>query len=160
MPRPTTPPIAADVIIELVDRPGHPVVLIERRNPPHGWAIPGGFVDVGESVEHAAIREAAEETGLTVQLKALLGLYSQPDRDPRGHTVSAVYVGQATGEPHGADDAAHAAVFEPGRFPEALAFDHAMVLADYLRQRETGRPAPLRPQAGGGPGGGSGRQRL
>ncbi len=144
MPRPQTPSVAADVIIELVDRPGHPIVLIERRNPPHGWAIPGGFVDVGESVERAAVREAAEETRLTVQLKVLLGLYSRPDRDPRGQTVSAVYVGQATGDPVGADDAAHAAAFEPGRFPEALAFDHATVLEDYLRFRETGRLAPLR----------------
>ena len=88
MPRPTTPLLAADVIIELLDDPGK-LVLIERRNPPHGWALPGGFVAVGESLERAAEREALEETGLVVRLKALLGLYSDPARDPRGHTVTA-----------------------------------------------------------------------
>ena len=92
MARPTTPLLAADTIIELTDRPGRPIVLIARRNPPPGWAIPGGFVDVGESAEQAAVREAAEETGLSVRLVTLLGFYSDPARDVRGHTASVVYV--------------------------------------------------------------------
>ena len=99
MARPVTPQIAADAIIELVDLPDRPIVLIERLNPPHGWAIPGGFVDVGETIEHAAVREALEEIGLEVRLKALLGIYSDPARDHRGHTVTAVYVAEAHGTP-------------------------------------------------------------
>lgn len=144
MTRPETPLIAADAIIELMDRPGRPIVLIERRNPPHGWAIPGGFVDPGERIEQAAAREALEETGLRVTLRALLGLYSDPARDPRGHTVTAVYVAEAEGEPRALDDALNLAVFDIDRLPGALAFDHALVLADYRAFRASGSPAPLR----------------
>jgi 8-oxo-dGTP diphosphatase len=143
MPAPVTPLLAADAIIELADRPGRPIVLIERKNPPHGWAIPGGFVDVGEPVEAAAVREAAEETGLEVRLQQLLGVYSDPTRDPRGHTVSIVYVATAEGEPKAMDDARAVAAFALDALPESLAFDHAQVLADYRRYRETGKtPAP------------------
>ncbi len=131
MPRPQTPPVAADVIIELVDRPGRPIVLIERRFPPPGWALPGGFVEVGETVESAAVREAFEETGLAVELTALLGVYSDPARDPRGHTVGIVYVGTARGEPVAGDDAGSVAVVDPAA-PPTLAFDHGRILADYL----------------------------
>ncbi len=130
MPRPTTPPVAADVIIELVDRPGRPIVLIERRFAPPGWALPGGFVELGETVEAAAVREALEETGLTVELKELLGVYSDPARDPRGHTVGIVYVGEARGEPRAGDDAGNVAVVDPAT-PPPLAFDHGRILADY-----------------------------
>lgn len=144
MPRPVTPLLAADAIIELVDRPGRPIVLIERRNPPHGWAIPGGFVDVGERVETAAVREALEETALEVTLRALLGIYSDPVRDPRGHTVTAVYVAEARGEPRAQDDAMNLGVFSLDDLPEPLAFDHAQVLADYRRFRAGGSVAPLR----------------
>ncbi|WP_295436310.1 NUDIX hydrolase [uncultured Thiodictyon sp.] len=144
MPKPVTPLLAADAIIELVDRPGRPIVLIERRNPPPGWAIPGGFVDVGERVERAAVREAREETGLIVTLRALLGVYSDPGRDPRGHTVSAVYVAEATGEPRALDDARAVLVCLPEAIPALLAFDHAAVLADYRAYRATGALAPLR----------------
>jgi 8-oxo-dGTP diphosphatase len=144
MPRPTTPLLAADAIIELADRPGRPIVLIQRLNPPYGWAIPGGFVDVGERLERAAVREAAEEVSLDVTLLGLLGVYSDPARDPRGHTVTAVYVAEARGTPEARDDARSLAVFDPDALPEPLAFDHAVVLADYRRWRESGRPAPLR----------------
>lgn len=137
MPRPVTPLIAADVIIELVDRPGRPIVLIGRRYPPPGWAIPGGFVDVGETVERAAAREALEETGLVVGPLVLLGLYSDPSRDPRGHTVSAVYIAAATGSPVAGDDAGEAGVFDPEEPPET-AFDHDLILADYRAWRAAG----------------------
>jgi 8-oxo-dGTP diphosphatase len=119
-------------------------VLIERRNPPLGWAIPGGFVDVGERVETAAVREALEETSLRVTLRGLLGLYSDPARDPRGHTVTAVYVAEAVGEPRAEDDALRLGVFDLDALPEPLVFDHGLVLADYRRWRDGGGAAPLR----------------
>ena len=134
MARPITPAVAVDVVIELLDLPDRPIVLIERRFPPHGWALPGGFVDVGETVEDAARREMREETGLDVTLKSLLGVYSDPARDARGHTVSIVYVGTAHGLPVAADDAGAARAVDPADLP-ALAFDHAQILADYRRIR-------------------------
>ena len=134
MPRPATPAVAVDLVIEMSDRPGRPIVLVERRNPPPGYALPGGFVDVGETVEAAACREALEETGLTVDLDRLLGVYSDPARDPRGHTVSIVFTARATGEPRAGDDAARVVVVPPEQLPP-LAFDHARILADYLRER-------------------------
>jgi 8-oxo-dGTP diphosphatase len=143
MPKPITPLLAADAIIELADRPGRPIVLIERANPPYGWAIPGGFVDVGEIVERAAVREAQEEVGLAVNLIALLGIYSDPARDTRGHTVTAVYVAEATGTPVADDDAKNCQIFDLDNLPEPLAFDHAQVLADYKQFRETGQVTPL-----------------
>jgi 8-oxo-dGTP diphosphatase len=106
MNRPVTPQLTADIIIEMIDRPGRPIVLIERKYPPPGWALPGGFVDVGETLESAAVREAREETSLDVTLNLLLGNYSDPLRDSRGHTVSAVYIAEAQGEPRAADDGA------------------------------------------------------
>lgn len=130
MTRPQTPLLAADVVIEPAGAEVPSVVLIRRANPPLGWALPGGFVDVGETVEAAAAREAREETGLDVRQLALLGVYSDPGRDPRGHTVSAVFVGRAEGQPLGADDAAEAAVFPLDGLPP-LVFDHARILADY-----------------------------
>jgi 8-oxo-dGTP diphosphatase len=144
MPVPVTPKLAADIIIELIDRAERPIVLVERAHVPSGWAIPGGFVDVGETVEQAAIREAREETGLEVRLVALLGVYSDPARDPRGHTASVVYVAEAVGEPLGQDDAAAAGVFSPDALPAPLAFDHARILADYLTFRRSGAPVPLK----------------
>ena len=142
--RPVTPLIAADIIIELVDHPERPIVLIERKNPPHGWAIPGGFMDVGERLEVAAIREAKEEVCLDVSLKALLGIYSDPKRDDRGHTVTAVYVAEARGKPQAADDAKNLAIFEMDKLPEQLAFDHMQVLEDYRKFRQTGAVTELR----------------
>ena len=144
MPKPITPLLAADAIIELLDYPGRPFVLIERVYPPYGWAIPGGFVDVGESLEQAAIREAKEETSLDVALSSLLGIYSNPQRDPRNHTVTAVYIAQAHGTPVAADDAKTYGLFSFDNLPEQLAFDHAQVLEDYKQFRQTGQVTPLR----------------
>jgi len=141
MSKPVCPPIAADVIAEV----GDAIVFIERKNIPHGWAFPGGFVEVGETVEAAAIREAREEISLEVELRALLGVYSRPDRDPRGQTITVVYIGRGTGEPRGADDAKSARLFSPFAPPAPLAFDHAEILADYLRFMRTGEyPSPWR----------------
>ncbi|MCK4951610.1 MAG: NUDIX hydrolase [Gammaproteobacteria bacterium] len=130
MSLPVTPLLTVDIIIELADKPAGTVLLIERKNPPHGWALPGGFVDVGETVEQAAVREAREETGLDVSLKRLLGVYSDPSRDSRMHTVSIVYVAEARGEPLAGDDAKNAQCFEMGKLPD-LAFDHQQILSDY-----------------------------
>ncbi len=128
------PAATVDVIIEVGDR----IVLIRRKNPPPGWAIPGGFVDYGEKAEDAAVREALEETGLAVTLITLLGVYSDPARDPRRHTISTVYVGGAQGTPTGRDDAAEARLFAEDRLPSPIAFDHARILADYFRYKRTG----------------------
>jgi 8-oxo-dGTP diphosphatase len=145
MPVPATPSLTVDIVIELVDRTGSPIVLIERRNPPPGWALPGGFVDVGETVEQAAVREALEETSLPVRLKTLLGVYSDPARDPRHHTASVVYVAEAAGRPRARDDAREVEVFSPESLPAALAFDHARILCDYLTFRRTGKVPPPAP---------------
>lgn len=143
MSRPVTPLLTVDLIIRLRDRPGRPIVLIERRHPPYGWALPGGFVDVGETLEAAAIREAREETSLAVTLETLLGNYSDPARDARGHTVSAVYIASARGEPQAADDARHVAWHTPADCPP-LAFDHARIIADYREFLASGARTPLR----------------
>src|ERR1700758_71714 len=113
MPRLKCPPIAADIIAEIGDK----VVLIERKNPPPGWAIPGGFVDFGETVEDAAVREAREEISLEVEIRALLGVYSRPDRDPRGQTITVVYVARASGAPRAADDAKTVGLYDPRKPP-------------------------------------------
>ncbi len=129
MTEPRGPAPTVDVVILL---PGDRVVLVERRFPPPGWALPGGFVEYGETLEAAAVREAREETGLEVRLLDLVGCYSDPRRDPRRHTVSTAYLGAAAGEPVGGDDAAQARAFGWDELPP-LAFDHAEILADARR---------------------------
>ena len=117
----------------LIHLPGRGVVLVERLNEPYGWALPGGFVDYGEPAELAAIREAKEETGLTVELTGLLGVYSDPARDPRHHTLSVVYIAQALDpdELAAGDDAKGVGVFPLGQWPDPICFDHARILNDY-----------------------------
>jgi 8-oxo-dGTP diphosphatase len=132
------PTPTVDIIIELIDRPNRPIVLIERRNEPLGWAIPGGFIDYGESAESAAMREAFEETCLQVELVKLLGVYSDPKRDPRQHTMSAVYVATAIGDPIAEDDAQGIGVFELWEIPQLLCFDHDRILRDYRYLRDYG----------------------
>jgi len=126
--------VAVDIIIQINGFPDR-IVLIKRKNPPFGWAIPGGFVDYGETVDEAAKREALEETSLGVNLIRQFHVYSDPQRDSRGHTISVVFIGSAHGTPIGADDAVEARVFEKNALPAALAFDHREILSDYFNQR-------------------------
>lgn len=142
MPRPQTPLLTVDIVIELRDHPGE-VVFIERWNPPVGLALPGGFVDRGETVKSAAAREAREETGLDVDLRGLLGVYSAPDRDPRGHTVSVVFVARASGEPVAGDDAREIRLLQPAAAMERLVFDHARIMQDYLEGGKVGYSPPF-----------------
>lgn len=137
MPRPKTPLLTVDVVIECRMSGGRRrgVVLIERKYRPYGWALPGGFVDIGETVERAAKREAMEETGLKIGKLRLLGVYSDPKRDPRGPTAACVFVAAASGSPKGGDDALKAVVRDPQRLPSRLCFDHRKILRDYLRGR-------------------------
>jgi AmmeMemoRadiSam system protein A len=128
------PLATVDVIVE-VDRS---IVLIERRFQPLGWALPGGFVEYGEAVEVAAVREAFEETGLPVELTQLLGVYSDPERDQRGHTISTVFIGRGSGKPKAGDDAGAAALFAVDEIPSLLCFDHRRIIDDYLGFRQTG----------------------
>lgn len=123
-----------DVIIELPEG----IVLIERQNEPFGWAIPGGFVDYGESLEDAAVRESLEETSLRTAQLRLLGCYSDPARDARSHNISTVYVATATGTPKAGDDTANLAVFSIDSLPQPLCFDHAKILSDYRKRKEEG----------------------
>jgi 8-oxo-dGTP diphosphatase len=144
--RPKTPLLAVDLIILHPANPGR-IAIIQRRHAPEGWALPGGFVDVGETVEQAAVREGREETSLDLKLEALLGVYSDPARDPRGHTVSVVYVARGDGEARAQDDAQALDWLDPEDRAFSLVFDHQRILGDYLRYRATGEIAPIRHSA-------------
>ncbi|MEA5512410.1 NUDIX hydrolase [Crocosphaera sp. UHCC 0190] len=130
-----------DIIIELIDQPHRPIILIERKNPPYGWALPGGFVDYGETVENAAVREAVEEVSLSVKLIEQFHVYSDPKRDHRKHTLSIVFIATATGQPKAADDAKNIRIFDLWELPKNLCFDHDKILEDY----QTYRHYKLRP---------------
>lgn len=136
--KPTTPLLTVDIIIEVDGG----IVLIERKNPPPGWALPGGFVDVGESLAQAAVREAREETSLEVTLTEQFFAYSDPKRDPRGATASVVFLGRATGTPRAEDDAKNIGVYALDKLP-ALAFDHGQILDDYRRYKKDGTRPPV-----------------
>jgi 8-oxo-dGTP diphosphatase len=123
------PLVTVDLIIEIADK----IVLIKRVNPPYGWALPGGFVDYGESLETAAVREAAEEINLEVTLREQFHTYSDPDRDPRQHTVTTVYIAEAKGTPKPGDDAGEARLFSQDTIPADMAFDHEKIIEDYFR---------------------------
>ena len=129
---PRNPYLTVDLIIEMPNG----VVLIQRKNPPLGWALPGGFVDYGETLEAAAVREAREETGLEVALVEQFHSYSNPDRDPRHHTVTTVFIAGADGQPAAADDARVLGVFDRLQLPDRLVFDHARIMSDYCRYRQ------------------------
>jgi ADP-ribose pyrophosphatase YjhB (NUDIX family) len=135
MPKPKTPLLTVDIIIRYKDG----IVLIERKNPPRGWALPGGFVDVGEPIEKAAIREANEETSLDILLIEQFHAYSQPDRDLRFHTVTVVFIADAEGILTGKDDAKKARVFKKNNLPSAIAFDHRQIIEDYFHYLKSGR---------------------
>lgn len=138
------PSCGADVIsyrnpfptVDIIIRTGNGIVLIERKNEPVGWALPGGFVDYGESLETAATREAREETGLELRNLRQFGAYSEPDRDPRQHNISFVFVAEGSGDLLGGDDAARAQVFPLDALPSPLCFDHGRILEDYRRSLE------------------------
>ncbi len=126
-----------DIIIEVQREDGKEgIVLIKRKNPPHGWALPGGFVDYGESLEEAAVREAKEETSLDVQLEKQLHTYSDPARDPRQHTISTVFVASARGKPKAEDDAQEIGIFTKEEINFSLAFDHNRILTDYFEWKK------------------------
>jgi ADP-ribose pyrophosphatase YjhB (NUDIX family) len=125
-----------DIIIEIKRENGQEgIILIKRKNPPPGWALPGGFVDCGESLEEAAVREAKEETSLDIRLKSQFHTYSDPKRDPRKHTISTVYVATAQGKPKAQDDAQDIGIFTKEEINFPLAFDHQEILADYFKQK-------------------------
>lgn len=145
MPEYRNPSPTVDIIIEIMDDRGRPgIILIKRRDPPPGWALPGGFVDYGESLEQAAVREAKEETSLDVTLRYQMHSYSAPTRDPRKHTITTVFVATAQGTPRAQDDALEIEIVAPAHLDRPLAFDHEQIIQDYLSMKYT-------PASGGKP---------
>ncbi len=141
-----SPVPTVDIIIEVESEVGHKgIVLIYRKNQPQAWALPGGFVDYGETVEQAAVREAREETGLEIESACQFHTYSEPERDPRRHTISTVFTAKASGRPRAGDDAEQVGIFGEENLPSPLAFDHEKILNDYFVRKQSGfsnqRPA-------------------
>lgn len=128
---PRNPLVTVDAIIEI----GDGIILIKRKNPPHGWAFPGGFVDYGETLEEAVCREAKEETGLDIRLVRQFHTYSDPHRDPRHHTVATVFIAAASGKPNAGDDAKEVKIFTKDNLPAEIAFDHRKILEDYFNKK-------------------------
>jgi ADP-ribose pyrophosphatase YjhB (NUDIX family) len=126
------PLVTVDIIIEI----NRKIVLIKRVNPPHGWALPGGFVDYGESLEISAIREASEETSLDIRLIEQFHTYSDPERDPRHHSITTVFIATATGKPKASDDAKSVGLFNENTLPDPLVFDHEKIIRDYFRYKK------------------------
>ncbi len=126
------PRVTVDIIIEIENK----IILIERANPPYGWALPGGFVDYGEPLESAAVREAKEETSLDVLLEEQFHTYSDPDRDPRHHTITTVFIGKGTGVAKPADDAKQLGLFSKHHLPDPIVFDHQQIIRDYFRYKD------------------------
>jgi len=126
------PLVTVDIVIEI----DNGIVLIKRANPPYGWALPGGFVEYGETLELSAVREAKEETSLDIKLKEQFHSYSEPDRDPRHHTVTTVFIAKGIGTPKPADDAKKLGIFSKRSLPEPIVFDHKKIIDDYFRYAE------------------------
>lgn len=126
------PLVTVDIIIEI----NGGIVLVERLNTPYGWALPGGFVDYGESLESSAIREAKEETSLDIKIEEQFHTYSDPDRDPRHHTVTTVFIAKGVGSPKAADDAKNVSIFNETNLPYPIVFDHGKIISDYFRYKK------------------------
>ena len=143
---PRNPAPTVDIIVELTDQPNRSLVLVERKNEPKGFAIPGGFIDYGESAEQAAVREAKEELGLDVELLEQFHVYSDPNRDSRKHTLSIVFLARAEGKPKAGDDAKNVEVIELKKaLDRKLCFDHERILKDYYSYKEEGKRPPILP---------------
>lgn len=121
--------------VDLIIKFNEDIILIKRKNPPEGWALPGGFVDYGESLESAAVREAKEETGLDVELLRQFHAYSDPKRDPRHHTITIVFIAKAKGKAIAGDDAKEIGLFNKDTLPDQIAFDHRDIINDYFTRR-------------------------
>lgn len=121
--------------VDLIIKFNEDIILIKRKNPPEGWALPGGFVDYGESLETAAVREAKEETGLDVELLRQFHAYSDPKRDPRHHTITIVFIAKAKGKAIAGDDAKEIGLFNKDTLPDQIAFDHRDIINDYFTRR-------------------------
>jgi ADP-ribose pyrophosphatase YjhB (NUDIX family) len=131
-PVPSRHPLpTVDIIIEIEDK----IVIIERKNPPYGWALPGGFVDYGESVETAATREAKEETSLDLVDLEQFRVFSAPDRDPRGHTITTVFIARGKGRLQAADDARSVELVDPRHMTRPMAFDHGEIIEAYVDRK-------------------------
>jgi ADP-ribose pyrophosphatase YjhB (NUDIX family) len=144
-----SPVPTVDIIIEIDSQAeGRGIVLIFRKNEPRAWALPGGFVDYGETLEQAAVREAKEETDLDLEIESMVQFhtYSDPKRDPRRHTISTVFIAQARGRPSPGDDAERAGVFTEENLPLSLAFDHRKILQDYFFAQKNQSCSPQRTQ--------------